>query len=85
MNYYQIVKEVIDDWDPKRFLHHTPDDEYHPEIRDIVALLPTATSIEQLAVVIHEVFVKMLSVDEVYSIQNCYPIASKIWDKMNNS
>ena len=41
MNLYQIVKEVIDDWDPKQFLHHTPEDEYHPEIRMIVLLLPT--------------------------------------------
>ena len=85
MNYYQIVKEIIDDWDPKQFLHHTPEDEYNPEIRSIVELLPTATSVDKLAVLIHEVFVKMFSVDEVYSINNCYPIALKIWNKINNS
>lgn len=61
MEHFKIVKEVIDSWDPKQFLHHTPDDEYNPEIRLIVELLPTATSVEKLAVVIHEVFVKMFS------------------------
>ena len=85
MKHFQIVKEVIDDWDPKQFLHYTPDDEYDPEIRLIVDLLPTATSVEKLAVVIHEVFVKMFSIDEVYSINNCYPSALKIWNKINNS
>ena len=84
MKHYQIVKEVIDDWDPKQLLHLTPEDEYDPEIRLIVDLLPTATSVEKLAVVIHGVFVKMFSVDEVYSINNCYPSALKIWNKINN-
>ena len=85
MNHYQIVKEVIDDWDPKQFLHHTPEDEYNPEIRRIVLLLPTVTSVEKLAILIHEVFVNMFSVNEVYSINNCYPSALKIWNKINNN
>jgi hypothetical protein len=85
MNHYQIVKEVIDDWDSKQLLHHTPEDEYDPEIRSILVLLPTATSVEKLAVVIHEVFVKMFSVNVVHSINNCYPNALKIWNKVNNS
>ena len=84
MEHYRIVKEVIDNWDPKQFLHHTPEDEYNPEIRMIVALLPTATSAENLAVMIHEVFVKMFSEDEVYSITNCYPSALKIWHNIHN-
>ncbi|MCL1700156.1 DUF1871 family protein [Lysinibacillus sp. Bpr_S20] len=83
MNHYKIVKEVIDDWDPKQFLHQTPEDEYNPEIRYIVELLPTATSVEKLAVVIREVFIEKL--DEVYSIDTCYPIALKIWNNVNNS
>lgn len=84
MNHYQIVKEEIDAWDPKQFLHHTPEDEYDPEIKLIVELLPTARSIDKLAVVINEVFVKMFSEEEVFSINNCYPIALKIWNKINN-
>ncbi|QFF99017.1 DUF1871 family protein [Psychrobacillus glaciei] len=85
MNNYQIVKEVINDWDPKHLLRYTSVDEYDPEISRIVLLLPTATSVEKLAEVIHEVFDKMFSVSEVHSINNCYPSALKIWNKINNS
>lgn len=72
MEHYRIVKEVIDNWDPKRFLHYTPEDEYDPEIRMIVELLPTVTSVENLALRIHEVF----------AISNCYPIALEIYSKI---
>lgn len=85
MNQYQIVKEVINDWDPKHLLRYTSEEEYDPEISRIVSLLPTATSVEKLAVVIHEVFDKMFSVSEVQLINNCYPSALKIWNKINNS
>ena len=60
MNHYQIVKEVINDWDPMNFLSFSSEDEYDPEISRIVSLLPTA-SVEKLAVVIHEVFDEMFS------------------------
>lgn len=85
MNQYQIVKEVINDWDPKHLLRYTSEEEYDPEISRIVSLLPTAISVEKLAVVIHEVFDKMFSVSEVQPINNCYPSALKIWKKINNS
>ncbi|MEK4485710.1 hypothetical protein MHH81_08905 [Psychrobacillus sp. FSL H8-0484] len=85
MNHYQIVKEVINDWDPKHLLRYTSEDEDEPEISRIVLLLPTATSVEKLAVVIHEVFDKMFSVRKVHSINNCYPSALKIWNKINSS
>ena len=32
MNHYQIVKEVINDWDPKRLFTLPSEDEYDPEI-----------------------------------------------------
>ena len=28
MNYFQIVKDVIDSWDPESFFPHAPEDEY---------------------------------------------------------
>ena len=36
MNHYQIVKEVINDWDPKNLLRYTSEEEYDPEISRIV-------------------------------------------------
>lgn len=80
MNHYQIVKEVIDDWDPIHLLRYTSEDEYDPEISRIVSRLPTA-SVEKLAEVIHEVFRKMFSRSRVPSINDCYPSALKIWGR----
>ena len=84
MNHYQIVKEVINDWDPKYLIHLTSEDEYDPEISRIVLLLPTA-SVEKLAVVIHEVFAEMFSRSGAPSINNCYPSALNIWNKIYNN
>ncbi|MBE1556852.1 DUF1871 family protein [Sporosarcina limicola] len=86
MNHYQIVKEVINDWDPMNFLSFSSEDEYDPEISRIVSRLPTA-SVEKLAEVIHEVFDEMFSRSRsrIPSINNCYPSALKIWDKIYNN
>ena len=86
MNHYQIVKEVINDWDPMNFLSFSSEDEYDPEISRIVSRLPTA-SVEKLAVVIHQVFEEMFSRSRgrIPSINNCYPSALKIWDKIYNN
>jgi len=84
MNHYQIVKEVINDWDPMYLLRYTSEEEYDPEISRIVSLLPTA-SVEKLAVVIHEVFDEMFSRSRVPSINNCYPTALEIWNKIYNN
>ncbi|MFJ7973820.1 hypothetical protein [Psychrobacillus sp. NPDC096389] len=84
MNHYQIVKEVINDWDPMHLLRYTSEEEYDPEISRIVSRLPTA-SVEKLAIVIHEVFDEMFSRSRVTSINNCYPSALKIWNKIYNN
>lgn len=86
MNHYQIVKGVINDWDPMNFLSFSSEDEYDPEISRIVSRLPTA-SVEKLAVVIHQVFDEMFSRSRsrIPSINNCYPSALKIWDKIYNN
>ncbi|GKV54961.1 hypothetical protein NCCP2222_09080 [Sporosarcina sp. NCCP-2222] len=84
MNHYQIVKEVINEWDPMNLLRYTSEDEYDPEIRLIVSALPTA-SVEKLALVIHQVLEKMFSRSGEPSINNCYPSALNIWNKIYNN
>lgn len=84
MNRYQIVKEVINEWDPMHLLRYTSEEEYDPEIRLIVSALPTA-SVEKLALVIHQVFEKMFSRSGAPSINNCYPSALNIWNKIYNN
>ena len=66
---------------------YTSEDEYDSEISRILLLLPTATSVEKLAVVIHEVFDEMFSRSRsrIPSIKNCYPSALKIWNKIYNN
>ena len=71
---------------PDELLSFSSEDEYDPEISRIVSRLPTA-SVEKLAVVIHEVFDEMFSRSRsrIPSINNCYPSALKIWDKIYNN
>ncbi|QMT19164.1 DUF1871 family protein (plasmid) [Planococcus maritimus] len=79
MEEYILVKSIIDEWDPIGLLDlGCPDDEYVPEIRDIVALLPHAKSVDELALRIRQVFIKWF--EEFLSIEKCYPVALKIWE-----
>jgi hypothetical protein len=82
MNKYISVKEVIDEWDPIGLLSmRCPDDEYDPEIRDIVRLLSDIKSVDELAGGINKVFIKWF--EEDLTIEKCYPIALKIWNKIS--
>jgi hypothetical protein len=80
MNKYSSVKKAIDEWDPIGLLGMgCPDDEYDPEIRDIVRLLSEINSLDELAVGIQKVFIKWF--EEEIPIVKCYPAALKIWNK----
>ncbi|WP_339147161.1 MULTISPECIES: DUF1871 family protein [unclassified Sutcliffiella] len=79
---YISVKEVIDEWDPIGLLSMgCPEDEYDPEIRDIVRLLCDIKSVNELAVGINKVFIKWF--EEDLTIEKCYPVALKIWNKLS--
>jgi Domain of unknown function (DUF1871) len=81
MNKFNTIKEVINEWDPIGLLDDgEPDDEYTPEIRDIVQLLTSIKSVDELAVIIHKVFLKWFGEDstdliEYYTIEKCKPVA----------
>lgn len=76
---YIFVKSIIDEWDPIGLLNlGCPEDEYAPEIRDIVALLPQVKSADELALRIRQVFIEWFA--EFLSIEKCHPIALKIWE-----
>lgn len=82
LNRYILVKKVIDEWDPIGLLGMgCPDDEYDPEIKDIVRLLSNIKSIHELAKEINGVFIRWFEVD--LTIEKCYPIALKIWNKIS--
>lgn len=80
MDKYIYVKEVIDEWDPIGLLGMgCPDDEYDPEIKDIVLLLSNIESVDKLAVKIQKVFIKWF--EEELPIEKCNLVALKIWKK----
>lgn len=82
MNKYIVVKGVIDEWDPIGLLGMgSPEDEYDPEIRDIVRLLSSIKSVDELAERINRVFIKWF--EEDLTVEKCYPIALKILNKIS--
>lgn len=84
MDEYKFVKSIIDEWDPIGLLDlGCPEDEYDPEIREIVALLPRVKSVDELALKIRQVFIKWF--EEYLSNEKCYPVALKIWEAANKT
>jgi hypothetical protein len=80
---YFFVKKIIDEWDPIDLLNMgCPVDEYDPEIREIVQLLRNINSVDELAIEINKVFIKWFGED--LTIEKCYPVALKIWNKNLN-
>ena len=56
---YSTIKRAIDQTDPIRLLEiGAPEDEYEPEIREIVSRVGRCKSLGEIQTLIHEVFVK---------------------------
>ncbi|WP_409274603.1 DUF1871 family protein [Neobacillus sp. SCS-31] len=82
MKEYFLVKEVIDEWDPIGLLGMgCPDDEYDPEIKDIVKRLSNSNSVDVLTKEIQEVFIKWFG--EHLSTRDCLSAAQKILVRMS--
>ena len=79
---YAVIKMAIDEWDPIGLLIiHSPADEYDSESKGIFNRLSELTfiSIEALANIIFEVFVKSFGDDVFISgLDECKKIAEKI-------
>jgi hypothetical protein len=72
---FEIIKKVIDKWDPIDLLDYAPPDEYDIESREI--LLKFQHSIEQNGMVIYEVFSKAFGMTFTKSVDECVSIAKK--------
>lgn len=78
MNEYVTFKKIIDEWDPIGLLKMgCPDDEYAPEVVDIIRLLPRVKSVDELAMGIQKVFTDWFA--ETLVIEDCNTAAKKIW------
>ena len=78
-SYYDIVKSVIDEWDPfDLFEMGCPEDEYNGESRAISNDTDSHSSINELAEVISEVFSR--SFGETFTSEDCLEPAEKIYN-----
>lgn len=74
-----ILKKNIDVWDPIELFPGCPNDEYLPEIDEILLLANRDDiSIEKLANIIFDVFTKYFDSCFTKSINECITVAEKI-------
>jgi hypothetical protein len=86
-----VVNDVIVEWNPIKFIPFALNEQYYSEIMEIIQLISIvksqdAKSVDEIALAIHEVFVKRFGYDHKhsneYKIEKCYQIALKIWSKL---
>jgi hypothetical protein len=74
---FDIVKKVIDEWDPCGFLDmHAPLNEYDIESRMITARLNKNSSLEEINTLISEICTRMFN--ENFSREKCLQTAVKL-------
>lgn len=82
MNYFQIVKDVIDSWDPEGFFPQAPEDEYEIAVMEIAPSIVTAGSVDEMTFIIHR---GMNATFGDYHYSECRPSAKRIWDKIHST
>jgi hypothetical protein len=75
----QGIVSAINAWDPVGLMTHAPDDEYNPEVNEIMGLVNTTHDDESLAEVIHRVFLRQFGGDTFRnSVEDCIQVAREI-------
>lgn len=78
-SYFDIVKQVIDEWDPMNFLDMgAPEDEYDGETRAISNVIDGFSSLNEIAEEISETL--SLSFGQTFTFEDCMKPAQKIYD-----
>lgn len=76
---FQDVSAIINSWEPIRLLQHAPDDEYASEAGEIVELLDSKKDPEEVAGIVHTVFLRSFGSDTFsLSKTECRTIAARI-------
>lgn len=73
-----IVRQVIHEWNPFGLLPHAPIDEFDSEIEKVVISLADATTVEEMARRIQEIFSS--SFGEPFGYEECFNTANQIWE-----
>ena len=76
---FEIIKKVIDKWDPIDLLDHAPSVEYDIESREI--LLKFEQNMKQNGIIIYEVFSKAFGTTFNKSVDECACIAKKMMEQ----
>lgn len=83
MSEFDLVKIIINEWNPVE-IYPLLDDEYEPEVKEICDQLTQVNSIDELASVIHQVFVNWFDEDSIdadnFTVMKCYPISKRVWE-----
>ncbi|WP_167549557.1 GNAT family N-acetyltransferase [Paenibacillus borealis] len=73
-----IVRQVIHEWNPYGLLPEAPIDEFDSEIEEVLLSLTHASTVEELARSIQEIFSS--SFGEPFGYEGCFNTAKKIWE-----
>ena len=85
MDLFEIVKKIIDKWDPYGLLEiHCPKDEYNCESKKIAEKINIENSIYEIAEIISKIFTNAFNEPEIFSIENCMKIAEQIKIQMED-
>ncbi|MCM1260429.1 MAG: DUF1871 family protein [Prevotella sp.] len=76
------ISQIINEWDPIKVLIHTPMDEYNDETFEISNKY--VNDVNELSKIIHNVFKMNFGETFNYSLQDCYMIAEKIINNIQN-
>lgn len=78
---YVLIKHAIDHADPIHLLEiGAPDDEYEPEIREIASRVEGCTTLEEIQLLLHEVFVKWFDEQIAGPRERYRRVAEVIWN-----
>lgn len=72
-----IVKKVIDEWNPYSLLPDAPDDEFDIEIKKVTESLINCITAEELAISIQAIFSS--SFGQTFGYEECLKQAEQIW------
>ncbi len=75
------LRNIINKIDPIGLISlHCPDDEYDPEVNEILKIIPDSRSVQQLADMIHSVFIKWFDPQLAKNYEDYHRIAELIWE-----
>jgi hypothetical protein len=77
---FDVVASILFDADPIDINYETNTDEYEPEAGTILPRLNEASTVDDVARIVHEEFLHWFGAEEADAVQNYQPVAARIWE-----